>query len=327
LAVRRKSFKAYAARRLALTLPVIFFVLILNFFIIHMAPGDPVYMYIGTGRISPEYLDMMRHVYGLDRPLPEQLLLQIIRVFQGNLGFSLWYKTPVTDLILSRIPATLVLMSTALIYATLIGVVMGALSAKKYGSLTDKVLTSFALLGYSMPTFWLAQVLVLVFSFYVGWFPSGGMITMGAGYTGFRYMVDVAWHLVLPAFCLGSFYLALICRTTRGNLLDALSKDYIRTAKAKGLSEWQVLKHGLRNSLLPLATVLGLNLAFFFAGAVVVETVYSWPGMGRLIYDALWARDYPLLLGSFFITSVMVVSVNFITDLLYGYLDPRVRLY
>ena len=324
--MKDQSFKSFAIKRLGVSIPLIFFVLILNFAIIQMAPGDPIYMYIGTGRVTPEYLDQMRNLYGVDRPLSEQLISYIFRTFQGDLGYSFWYKRSVTSLILGRMPATLLLMAGGMAYAIIFGILMGALSAQRYHSWIDTLFTGISLAGYSMPTFWLAQLLVLVFALLLGWFPSGGIVTIGASFNGLAYLIDLIWHLILPAFCLGSFFLALITRMTRGNVLEAFTKDYIKTARAKGLSEKRVLRHALKNSLLPLLTVISLNIAFLFSGAVVIETVFSWPGIGRLVFDALWARDYPILLGTFFITSILIIIVNLITDVLYGYFDPRVRL-
>lgn len=306
-------------------IPMFFMVITINFIIIHAAPGDPVIALAGE-KADIEYLEMLTVRYGLDKPVHEQLLIYISIVLQGDLGFSYYYEQPVLNLILERMPATLLLMLTAMVFATLLGIGLGVIASKKPYSIKDSIISFVYLIGYSVPTFWLGIILILVFGLRLNLFPIYGMTSPRETYTGIHYVLDVAYHLVLPAFTCSMVYVALYTRLTRGCMLEVLTEDFITTARAKGLDENKVVyRHALKNALLPVITVVGMNTGFLFAGAVLTETVFAWPGLGRLLYQSLYARDYPMLMGILVVISASVIIANLITDIIYSYLDPRIR--
>jgi len=322
-----RSMARYVVRRLLQGIPTIFVIIILNFLLIHLAPGDPTYLLLGAEVQDQALIDRIRATYGLDKPLYEQLGIYVAQVLQGNLGESYWYRAPVSKLILDRLPATLLLMGSALLFAVVFGIVFGVTSSRRPYSLVDSVLSTFSVVGYSIPLFWLGQVLIIVFSLWLGLLPFGGFTSVPTEQimTG-EGILDVLRHLVLPAFALGTAQLALIYRLTRANMLETLGQDYIIAARAKGLDENAVVYgHALRNCLLPIVTVIGMNTGFMFAGAVLTETVFTWPGLGRLMFDSLLRRDYPVVMGDFIFMSVMIIIIILITDTTYAYLDPRVR--
>jgi peptide/nickel transport system permease protein len=256
-----------------------------------------------------------------------QLGLYLWNLLQGDFGFSFALKQPVLEVILDRVPATLLLMGVAILYATVCGALCGVISSRRQYSIADNAFTLVALIGYSMPVFWLGQILLILLGLQYPIFPAQGMESLRESYTGLARGLDILHHLVLPAFTLGLGYLAVDLRFTRSSMIEVMSQDYIRTARAKGLSERAVFyKHALRNALIPLVTITGLNFGFLLAGAVLTETVYAWPGLGRLMYDSIYARDYPVLMGMFVVISVMVIVVNFVTDIAYSVLDPRIRI-
>ena len=268
----------------------------------------------------------MRAKFGLDRPLPEQLGRYLLNATRGEFGYSFAYSQPVFQVVLGRIPATLLLMLSGLVLATFLGVWLGVLAARRAEGALDHLISAGTLIGYSMPAFWLGQILIIVFAAGLGLFPVQGMATARGGYTGLRYAVDVLWHLVLPAATLGLLQLALVARLTRAGLREALAEEFVRTARAKGLASNAVLyRHALRNALLPVVTVVGGHVGTLLAGAVLTEIIFAWPGLGRLLYDATLARDYPLLMAIFLVVSTGVVLANLLTDLVYTRLDPRVR--
>jgi peptide/nickel transport system permease protein len=315
----------YIVRRVAQVIPLIFCIIILNFLLIHLAPGDPIDVLVKDGG-NEDMIQRIRHEFGLDKPLHLQLAKYMKSVLQGNLGYSFTYNAPVLRLILERIPATLVLMSTALTFATIFGISLGILAAIKPFSFTDNLIAFMSLAGYSMPIFWLGQILVIALALYFDLFPTGGMFDIRESFTGLAYLRDLALHLLLPAACLASYNLALICRITRTSMLEVLRKDFVTTARSKGLAERVVvLKHMLRNSLIPVVTLIGMSLGLMFAGSVLTETVFSWPGLGRLTYDSIFNRDYPVLMGIFIFVSVAITAANLLTDLVYCLLDPRIR--
>jgi len=245
---------------------------------------------------------------------------------RGDFGYSFAYRQPVFQVILSRVPATLLLSFTGLVVATLLGLWLGTLCAQHAETPLDHLISAGSLIGYSMPAFWLGQVLLIVFAGGLGLFPVQGMTTARVSYSGPRYVLDVLWHLVLPAMTLGLLQLALVTRLTRTGLLEVLSEDYVRTARAKGLTPRAVLyEHALRNALLPVVTVVGGHVGTLLAGAVLTEIIFAWPGLGRLLYDATLSRDYPLLMALLLVVSASVIVVNLLTDLAYTALDPRVR--
>jgi peptide/nickel transport system permease protein len=315
----------YVLQRLAQAVPVLLGLLIFNFVLIHSAPGDPIYVLAGQSGDAAYYAEM-RARFGLDRPLLEQLGRYVVNLAGGDFGYSFAYRQPVFQVILSRVPATLLLSLSGLVVATLLGLWLGTVSARHVATPLDHVISAGTLIGYSMPAFWLGQVLLIIFAGGLGLFPVQGMTTARVSYSGLRYVLDVLWHLILPAMTLGLLQLALVTRLTRTGLLEVLNEDYVRTARAKGLAPRSVLYgHALRNALLPVVTVVGGHVGTLLAGAVLTEIIFAWPGLGRLLYDATLSRDYPLLMAIFLLVSASVVVVNLLTDLTYTALDPRVR--
>jgi peptide/nickel transport system permease protein len=301
----------------------------MNFLLIRLAPGDPIYMIIGeAAQYDDKFVQEVRARFGLDRPLPEQYLSYVARAAQGDLGVSLYFdQQPVADVIMTRLPQTALLVILSYAVAIVLGVFLGARAARRPYSTTDNLASFVGLLGYSTPSFWLGMLLILVFSVNLGWLPVGGMMDVRTPASGWGMVLDRARHLALPVIALSAFHLALITRLTRANMIEVLHLDFITTARAKGLQERDVYRrHALRNALLPVVTTAGYTLGFMLAGSVLVETVFAYPGMGRLLYQALVARDYPLMLGILIVVSVAVILANLATDLIYGKIDPRIRI-
>jgi len=316
----------YALRRALNAIPLILGVVVVNFVLIALAPGDPVTSLIGEYPAPPEYVERVRHDFGLDRSLPERLGLYLVNVAKGDLGFSFANRQPVLDLLLQRLGRTLILMLSTVVVATTVGLVLGVLAVRKPGSLTDRGATGFALLGYAVPEFWLGQLLILVFAVSLGWLPAGGFRSVRVEYAGLAAVFDTLKHMILPMAALSFRYMAITTRLTRASLLEVMSSQYIVAARGRGLSEAAILwRHALRAAALPVVTVIGYNFAFIVAGSALVETVFGWPGIGRLMYDSIYTRDYPVLLGILLFVSVTVIIVNLMTDALYAVLDPRVR--
>lgn len=299
----------------------------MNFCLIHLAPGDPVQVIAGEmGGASPEVIAALRAKYGLDHSLLEQMFTYLGKVAHGDFGYSYYFNQPVLGLILQRLPATLYLAAASLVVAVLIGTVLGVISARRPNGLLSHGVTVLSLAGHAAPIFWTGLLLLLLFGSVWPILPVNGMTDVVNPKTGLAYAADVAKHLVLPSITLGLVFVAQYSRLARVNMIDVLSADYIRTARAKGLPERVVLvKHALRNTLIPIVTVIGLQFGNLFAGAVLVETVYSWPGMGRLVFDSILRRDYPTLMGVLFFSAVMVIAANILTDLVYRLIDPRIR--
>lgn len=302
-------------------------VLVLNFSLIHMAPGDVADTIAQSmGGADEEILDQIRADYGLDQPFIVQLFSYMGRVLRFDLGYSFFYQMPVTDLILQRLPATLLLVFVAQILAMIIGVVMGVISARKPNGILSHFVTFFALFGYSAPVFWTGILLLIGFSLKIQWFPVAGMrdVTLIGGF--WVQFWDVARHLVLPVVALSSIFLALYSRLARATMMETLGSDYVRTAKAKGLPERQVVyKHALKNALSPVITLAGLQFSAVVSGAVLVETVFSWPGLGTLAFQSIIARDTPTILGILFFSALMVIVGNLLTDFALRAVDPRMR--
>lgn len=323
----RSGFLRYSLRRLLQLVPVMLAIAVVNFVLIRVAPGDPALYLVGATQASPEVYEQLRRDFGLDLSLMDQLWIYFQRLFHLDLGYSFIHQAPVLDTILSRLPATFLLMGTAFVFASLIGVALGVLSAGRAHTGTDQVIVLGALAGYSMPVFWLGQIIVLIFSLHLDWFPSQGMRSMRETKEGFALVLDVLHHLVLPATTYAIFHLALVFRLTRNKMLDVIVQDYILTARAKGASARRaLLRHALPNALLPVMTVLGVHFGYMIAGSVLTENVFAWPGMGRLIFESLESRDYPVISGIFLIVSAMIILANLLTDLVYAWLDPRVVL-
>ncbi|MFK8250062.1 ABC transporter permease [Ancylobacter terrae] len=317
---------AFIIRRLLYTVPLLVCAVTVIFILVHSAPGDPVDYIIGEAGADSEVVARLRAEMGLDQPLLIQLWRYVVQVLSGNLGYSLVSSAPVLDLILERFPATLLLMASQYTLSAIIGVLLGVLAARRPNSSLDTALTFLSLTSFSLPIFWLGQMMILAFGYHLNWFPIQGMSNLREGYTGWRYGLDVTYHMVLPVLTLTIFNMGLIMRLTRASMLQVVSQDYVKVAYAKGHSERTVLlRHALRNALLPVVTVVGLEIPGLIAGAVLAETVFAWPGLGRLTFDAINARDYPLLMGMFIFISFFVIVANLLVDLIYGLLDPRIR--
>lgn len=314
----------YALRRLAQAAPALAGLLLLTFLLIHLAPGDPV-VALGGEYGDPGYYALIRTKFGLDRPVTEQLVVYVKNVARGDLGTSFVHGRPVLRVISERLPATLLLMSVALILSGAAGAALGTLAARHARGRVDILVRAFAVCGYGAPSFWLAQVAILVLAVGTGIFPVQGMTDARRSMTGLAHVLDVARHLVLPALVLAANELALVTRLVRSGLLDELGTEYVRTARAKGLPERRVTSHALRNALLPLLTVIGGRVGMLCAGTVLVEAVFAWPGLGQLLLGSLLSRDYPVILGIFLLVSLSVVLANLLTDLAYAWLDPRIR--
>lgn len=321
-----RSVKAYILTRLFHAVPLLLCVIVFNFTLIHMAPGDPIQSLIGEFPAPEAYVAEMKKAFGLDKPLYVQLWRYMRNILTGDLGFSFYYRQPVLTVILERVPATMQLMAPAILFSALVGVLLGIFSARKPYSLSDNSISSFALMGYCVPVFWLGQMLMLVFSIKLGWLPSQGIRTLGAELQGFAAFGDRLSHLLLPVLALSIRHMAINARIMRSSMLEVSYEDYITLARSKGLAEKKIVAgHMLPNALLPVVTIIGLDVGFLFTGSVLVETVFGWPGIGRLMYESILKRDYPVLMGTFMITTVLVVVTNLIVDIVYLWLDPRVK--
>ena len=317
----------FLAFRLVKMAAVVLAIVVINFFLIHAAPGDPASVIAGqSGAADPKFIAQLREQFGLDRPLLEQLWIYLRGVLTLDLGISHRQQRTVASLIIERLPATLLLTGTAFAFALAAGIALGAAAARRVGRVTDTLITILALGFYATPIFWVGLMLVLVFSVWLNWLPSFGMGTIGADLHGLAAMLDVIPYLVLPSLTLGLFYMAVYARLTRASMLEVADQDFVKTARAKGVGEGRILRrHILRNALLPVITFAGIQAGQLIGGSILVETVFAWPGIGRLAFEALLARDYQVLLGVFLTTSILVVVFNLITDLVYLVADPRME--
>jgi ABC-type dipeptide/oligopeptide/nickel transport system permease component len=333
---------AYIIRRLLQIVPVFIGITLIVFVIMHLTPGDPVEIMMGKGSISSaEEITRLRHELGLDLPLYSQYIRFLTGIFHGDFGHSIIQRAPVTQLIASRLPATFELTILAIFISLVIAIPVGIISSIKRYSLLDNISTVTALAGVSMPGFWLGLLLIIVFAVKLKVLPVAGRINYSSGLepitdfllidsviTGnWKAFADALRHLILPAITLGAYMAALTMRVTRSSMLEVLSQDYVRTAWAKGLSQKRViLKHALRNALVPTVTVVTLNFGVLLGGNMIVESVFGWPGLGRLVISAIYTRDYPLVQGAVMVYALTYVAMNFIADLLYTLLNPKVRL-
>lgn len=318
----------FLARRGAQLVIVVLGIAITNFFLLRLAPGDAAQVLAGeAGSATPEYMAALRRQFGLDQPLPVQFALYLRNLLSLNLGFSFRQGLPVLDLIVQRLPSTLLLMSASIGLALFAGSALGIAAARRAGKAADTIISTIALLFYATPVFWTGIMLIVVFSVWLDWLPVGGMSSIERGYTGLAHVKDVAAHLVLPATTLGLFFLAVYTRLMRASMIEVQGQDFVRTAVAKGIRPARIAyRHVLRNALLPVLTMLGVQIGAVLGGAVLVETVFSWPGLGRLAFEALFQRDLNLLLGILLCSSVVVVIANAAIDFLYTVLDPRIEL-
>jgi peptide/nickel transport system permease protein len=319
---------AYALRRLLQAVPTVLVIVALNFVLLQLAPGDAAEVLAGeAGAATPEYMAQLRKNFGLDQPWWMQMALYVQRAVTFDLGFSFRHNLPVSTLILDRLGPTLLLMLTVLVTAVGFGVLLGSLAARHLNRWQDQVISMLTVLTYATPVFWAGLMLIVVFAIRLGWFPTSGMQEVAAFHEGWARVRDIAHHLVLPALTLTMFYLALYTRLMRAAVLEQFSMDYVVTARAKGLTESQIARrHVLRNAVLPVVTMAGIQVGALLGGAVVVETVFAWPGLGLLAYESLFARDLNLLLGIFFVSTCLVVVVNLLVDIAYALLDPRIEL-
>lgn len=314
----------YVVSRLLQIIPVALGILVLSFLMIHTAPGDPIVMFLGEGGASPEFEAAVRERLGLHKPLHEQFLIYIGNALTGDLGTSFHQGQTVVSIIMDRAYPTLLLMGSSITFGAIMGISMGVYAATRPFSMRDNVTIVTSLIFYSLPNFWLGQMLILIFAVGLGVLPAAGMYSLiGGG----PHVLDVASHLVLPTVTLGSTLAAFVARFVRSSMIEATGQDYILTARAKGLGDRAIFyKHALRNALLPVVTYIGLRIGYMLSGAVVIESVFAWPGLGLLMIDALFSRDYPLILGMFIVVSLSVTVVTFFVDILYAYVDPRIRL-
>jgi peptide/nickel transport system permease protein len=316
----------YIAMRAGSGVVTVLAILVLNFLMLHLVPGDPVQALVGDYPAPPEYVAQIREEFGLDQPLLTQLWLYLVNLAHLNLGFSFADRQPVLDLLLERAPLTLLLMLPALTLAAVIGVALALAAAPRAGSAIDTGITVVSLFGFSVPIFWLGQILVITFSIHLGWLPVQGMMSLRRPPTGVGAVLDVMRHLILPMFSVTIYYVAVVSRVARSAAIDALSQDFVTTARAKGLTEHEILwRHVLPNAWVPVITVIGYNFGYSLTGAILTEAVFAWPGLGSSFMSAISTRDYPTLEGIFLLVAVTVVASNLITDVLTALADPRVR--
>lgn len=322
------AIASFLGRRLFKAVFILFAIVVINFLLVRAAPGDPATVMAGeAGAGDEQFVAQLREQFGLDRPLHEQLGIYLADVATGDLGYSYRQQRPVWDLIADRLPATLILTGAAFVLALAAGIGLGTLAAQNVGRWSDSAITVLALVSYATPIFWVGLMLILLFSVQLGWLPAFGYETIGAGYTGWERVTDIAAHMVLPVLTLGLFYMAVYARLTRASILEVRDMDFVKTARAKGLGETRiVLKHVLRNAILPVITFAGIQAGHLVGGSILIETVFAWPGIGRLAFDAVLQRDYQVLLGIFFVTSVLVIVFNILTDLVYSLVDPRIEV-
>jgi len=313
--------RRYVVRRLLLLVPVLLGVSVIIFMVLHLAPGDPAEIMLGSQATQAD-LERLRAELGLTEPLYVQYIHWLGLVARGDLGRSIWMKRPVLAEVLGRFKATLVLTGAALVLSTVGGLALGIVSAIRPNSPLDRLSAMASLFGASMPVFWLGIVLMVIFALWLGWLPASGMFAPYGGGT----VMDLLAHLALPAFTLAAASITIIARLTRSTMLETLGQDYIRTARAKGVVERAVvLRHGLKNALIPIVTVVGVQAGYLLGGAVLTETVFAWPGVGTLMVQGILARDFPLVQGCVLVVALSFVVINLIVDLLYAWLDPRIR--
>jgi peptide/nickel transport system permease protein len=306
---------------------IVLLIAVFNFLLIRAAPGDPALVIAGqSGAVDAEFVARIRAEYGLDKPMAVQLGTYLDKIAHLDLGYSYRQQRPVLSLILERLPATLLLALSAFALSLVGGVLLGCLAGVRAGRWSDTVITVISLVVYATPVFWLGLMLVLLFSVHLEWLPAYGYRDVSQELTGWAAAIDVVRHLVLPTATLGMLYLAVYTRLMRASIIEVSHQDYVKTARAKGASPRRILwRHMVRNALLPVVTMAGLQAGTLIGGTVVIETVFAWPGLGRLTYEAVLARDYEVLQGVFFVLSVVVIPFNWLTDLLYRVVDPRIR--
>ncbi|MDR5781074.1 ABC transporter permease [Caballeronia sp. LZ065] len=326
-AKRRRPWP-YPLRRALQALPLIALIAVTNFFWLRLAPGDLADVIAGeAGAATPEYMAELRRQFGTDQSLGIQFVAYLKRLAHFDLGWSFRYNESVVHLILERLPATALLLVSALVIALVVGCAAGTLAAVSRWRTLDVAVSIISTLGFATPLFWLGLMLMVLFSAHLQWLPPGGMTTLGVRAHGWAYVCDVAAHMVMPVFCLAAYYLAIYARLMRASVLEVANLDFVRTARAKGVSRIRtVLSHVVPNALLPIVTMSALQFGTLLSGSVAIETVFTWPGLGQLALDAVSSRDLNLLLGILFISSLLVLAVNLLADLAYGWFDPRIEV-
>jgi len=326
--VALKGFAGFAIRKVSGAVITIFIMICANFVLFRMVPGDPVRMLFKDPRVPAETILAMYERFGLTGTLWEQFVAYLRQLFlHRDLGYSFARAVPVVELIAGKIPQTLLMVGTAILIAAVVGTILGAIAGWKTGTRFDSIIVSLSLGMYAVPTFVLGIILLLFFALYLGIFPLGGMTQIAAGLTGWAYVKDVLWHLVLPATSVLVWYVGAYVIITRNSMQDVMDQDYITSARAKGVKESAILRrHALRNAMLPVVTITGVHVAWAIAGVIQAETVFGWPGVGRLMYSSVMSRDYPVLQGLFLLFGVVLVLANLVVDLIYGYIDPRIKV-
>ncbi len=335
--MKQSKLTQHLARRLLLLLPTLLGLSLLTFALLHLLPGDPAQVMLGE-HATAEQVARFRLKMGLEQPLPVQYLRYLGSLARGDWGRSIKTNLPVTTELGQRLPATVELGLAAMVLACLMGIPLGVLAARRPGSWADLLANGGMLVGVSVPLFWLGLLLAYLFGYRLGWLPPSGRLSIGVEVQSSAYLLhsllsgnwaalaNALKHLILPALTLSTAPLAVVVRMTRTSLREALADEYVRTARAKGLPERAVvLGHALRNAWLPILTVIGLQAGLLFSGAILTETVFSWPGLGQLVVDRILSRDYPVVQGVVLVTALLIVSINLVTDLCYAYLDPRIR--
>jgi len=315
-----------AGRRLAASIPTLFLILVGVFLLLQFAPGDTVdAMMAQMGGGDARTAEDLRRFYGLDLSVSAQLGNYLWRLVRFDLGFSAIYGKPVATVIAERLPATILLMTASLSFAFFFGLILGVIAARGVNKWPDTLISTVGLIFYATPSFWFGLMAIVVFSIYLQWLPAGGLSDITSTATGIRAVLDTARHLILPTLTLGLIFLAIYLRIMRASMLEVLNLDFVRTARSKGLDETRIItRHVLRNALLPMVTLIGLQAGTMLGGSVVVESVFSLPGLGRLAYESVVQRDLNTLLGIIFVSALLVITVNFIVDLIYARLDPRI---
>lgn len=315
--------RGYIARRLLQAIPLLFIITVISFLIINLAPGDPVYMFVNPDQVSKQDLELIRHQLGLDQPLIFRYFIWLASILKGDLGMSFYYARPVSVVLLEALPNTLILALCATIFSFAVAIPAGIISALKRNTVFDYFFSTVSFIGVSLPSFWFGLIMILLFSLKLDWLPTSGMYSLDI--SGFN-LVDRIRHLLLPTLVLGMGTMASKMRYMRSAMLEVVRQDYVRTAKAKGLANGVVIgKHALRNALLPVITLLGFIVPSLVGGAAIVETIFGWPGVGRIAVQAAFTRDYPLMMGNLLLTSTMVILGSLLADVLYAVADPRIR--
>lgn len=315
----------YTVKRCLQAIPTVVAVIVFTFLLIHLAPGDPVLRFVSHVGVSEEYLNTLRAKMGLDKPLYVQFLIYFSNLLKGDFGYSIFYRSPVFPLVMEALPRTVLIMGFGLVLAVLVGIPIGVEAARRPHSKWDYLTTSLSVAGYSIPVFWLGLIMMIVFAVSLGIFPSGGMSAPGTRLTGLKGALEILHHMILPGITLAASQLALISRLARQSTIEALSESYILTARMKGLDERVITyRHAFRNAMLPVVTMIGLQIGIFVSWSVLTEIVFSWPGLGMLLWQSLMARDYPVLMGIFIVISIMVIVSNLAADIAYAKLDPRI---